>query len=440
MRISHFFIDRPIFAAVVSLVITIIGAIGYFGLRRRAAPRDHAAHHHRQHQLSRAPARRPSPTPSPPPIEQEVNGVEGMIYMSSQSTSDGTCRSPSRSSSAPTSTRRRCWCRTASSAAEPRLPDEVRRNGVTVRKRSPDLLLAVHLHLARQHLRPGLHLQLRPAQRARQADARSTASATWRSSACANIRCASGSTPSGSPLRGLTAEQVLDALAGAERAGRRRRAGRAAGRRQERLPDLAADQGAIAERRRVREHHRQDRRRRARRAHQGIGRVELGALSYATHGYRRQVRRPSSSSSCSAAGLQRRRTATQGIKRCHGRDGEDLSRRGSSTASPTIPPSSSRSRSRSSTAPSSRRSFWSSWSCCCSSDLARDAHPGGGDPGVAGRHVRGHGRRFGLLAQHADPVRPGAGGRHRRRRRHRRGRERRAQAAGGPDAHARPRA
>ena len=70
-------------------------------------------------------------------------------------------------------------------AAEPRLPDEVRRNGLTVRKRSPDLLLAIHLHLARQDLRSGLHLQLRPAQRARQADARSTASATCR---CIGVR------------------------------------------------------------------------------------------------------------------------------------------------------------------------------------------------------------------------------------------------------------
>ena len=53
MRISHFFIDRPIFAAVVALVITIIGAIGYSGPRHHAAARDHPADHHRHRQLSR---------------------------------------------------------------------------------------------------------------------------------------------------------------------------------------------------------------------------------------------------------------------------------------------------------------------------------------------------------------------------------------------------
>ena len=72
-------------------------------------------------------------------------------------------------------------------------------------------------------------------------------------------------------------------------------------------------------------------------------------------------------------------------------------------------------------------------------DLARHAHSGGRHPRVADRHLRGHaGVR--LLAQHADPVRAGAGGRHRRRRRHRRGGERRAQAEGGLLAAARRRA
>ena len=58
-------------------------------LRRHAAPRDHAADHHRHGAAIPAPARRPSPTRSRAVIEQEINGVEGMIYMSSQSTADG---------------------------------------------------------------------------------------------------------------------------------------------------------------------------------------------------------------------------------------------------------------------------------------------------------------------------------------------------------------
>ena len=79
------------------------------------------------------------------PIEEQINGVEDMLYMSSNSTADGRSPSRSRSTSAPISISRRCRCRTASASRQPRLPPEVRQIGVTVNKASPDLMMVVHL-------------------------------------------------------------------------------------------------------------------------------------------------------------------------------------------------------------------------------------------------------------------------------------------------------
>ena len=166
MRISRFFIERPIFAAVVALV----------------------DHHHRRHRLSPVSAITQLPEIIPPtitvstsypgasaqtvadtvaaPIEQEINGVEGMIYMASQSTADGNLSLTVTFDVGTDIDKAQVLVQNRVSAAERRLPDEVRRNGLTVRKRSPDLLLAIHLLSPDKHLRPGLHFQLRPAQRA----------------------------------------------------------------------------------------------------------------------------------------------------------------------------------------------------------------------------------------------------------------------------------
>ena len=75
------------------------------------------------------------------PLEKQITGVENMIYMSSTlDARTASLRSRSRSRSAPTSTRRRSTSTTACKQAEPRLPEEVRRQGVTVQKRSLDFL------------------------------------------------------------------------------------------------------------------------------------------------------------------------------------------------------------------------------------------------------------------------------------------------------------
>src|ERR671936_271058 len=105
---SHFFIDRPIFATVLSVVIVIVGTVAM-------------------------------------PIEQEVNGVENMIYMSSRCTNDGqmlldvTFKLGTNLDMAQVLTQNRV------KIAEAKLPEDVKRQGVTTKKKSPSILLCVNL-------------------------------------------------------------------------------------------------------------------------------------------------------------------------------------------------------------------------------------------------------------------------------------------------------
>src|SRR5438034_9405081 len=88
MNFSHFFIRRPIFAAVLSIVIVLVGGIAMFQLPIAQYPEIAPPT-----VVARAVYPRATPTvlaeSVAPPIEQEVNGVENMLYMSSTSTSDG---------------------------------------------------------------------------------------------------------------------------------------------------------------------------------------------------------------------------------------------------------------------------------------------------------------------------------------------------------------
>ena len=144
MKIAHFFIDRPIFATVVSIVITIFGGISYLGLPAAQYP---------DIVPPTIVVRASYPGASPEviadtvatPIEQEVNGVEDMLYMSSQCTVDGqmeltvTFRLGADLDNAQVLVQNRV------ATAEPRLPEEVRRQGVTTLKASPDILMVIHL-------------------------------------------------------------------------------------------------------------------------------------------------------------------------------------------------------------------------------------------------------------------------------------------------------
>ena len=144
MNISHFFIDRPIFAAVLSFVTIILGAIAYRSLPAAQYPDIIPPTIVVQASYPGAPPEVIADTVATP-IEQEVNGVEDMLYMSSQSTTDGnmtltiTFRLGTDLDTAQVLVQNRV------AIAEPRLPEDVRRIGITTLKSSPDLLMVVHL-------------------------------------------------------------------------------------------------------------------------------------------------------------------------------------------------------------------------------------------------------------------------------------------------------
>ena len=88
MRISHFFIDRPIFASVVSIIIIILGAVSYGRLPVAQYPEIAPPTINVTGQYPGASAETVAETVVAP-IEQQINGVEGMLYISSNSTADG---------------------------------------------------------------------------------------------------------------------------------------------------------------------------------------------------------------------------------------------------------------------------------------------------------------------------------------------------------------
>ncbi len=144
MRLSHFFIVRPIFAAVVSLFVVIIGAISYVSLPVAQFPEIVPPTISVSATYPGASAQTVADTVAAV-IEQEINGVEGMIYMYSQSTDDGALSLSVTFDIGTDVDKAQVLVQNRVASAEPRLPEEVRRSGVTVRKNSPDLLLVVHL-------------------------------------------------------------------------------------------------------------------------------------------------------------------------------------------------------------------------------------------------------------------------------------------------------
>jgi hydrophobe/amphiphile efflux-1 (HAE1) family protein len=144
MRFSRFFIDRPIFAAVLSIVIFLAGLIAMFGLPVSEYP---------DVVPPSVVVRAVYPGANPrviseavaTPLEEQINGVENMLYMSSQATSDGvltltvTFRVGTDADLAQVQVQNRV------SQALPRLPEEVRQLGVTTVKSSPNFIMVVHL-------------------------------------------------------------------------------------------------------------------------------------------------------------------------------------------------------------------------------------------------------------------------------------------------------
>src|SRR5438876_10913333 len=144
MNFSKFFIDRPIFAGVLSMLIFLGGLLSISALPISEYPEVVPPSVVVRAQYPGANPKVIAETVATP-LEEAVNGVEGMLYMGSQATTDGlmTLTVTFKPGTDPDKAQQLVQNRIAQ--AEPRLPEEVRRLGITTVKSSPDLTMVVHL-------------------------------------------------------------------------------------------------------------------------------------------------------------------------------------------------------------------------------------------------------------------------------------------------------
>ncbi|MFN6933804.1 MAG: efflux RND transporter permease subunit [Tsuneonella sp.] len=143
MNISRFFIERPIFAAVIAVFITLIGAFAYPQLSLSQYPEIAPPTITINTAFPGASSETMAETVAAP-IEQEVNGVEGMLYMSSSST-DGAAGITVTFEPGTDLDAAQVLVQNRVALAEPRLPEQVRQIGVTVSKASTGFLMIVAL-------------------------------------------------------------------------------------------------------------------------------------------------------------------------------------------------------------------------------------------------------------------------------------------------------
>ncbi len=145
MRISHFFIDRPIFAAVISVVFVILGLVSIGRLPIAQYPEIAPPVINVTGQYPGASAEVVANTVASP-LEQQINGVEHMLYISSNSTVDGRFSISVTFDLGTNLDIAQVQVQNRVSIALPRLPADVRNIGVTVAKASPDLMMVVHMY------------------------------------------------------------------------------------------------------------------------------------------------------------------------------------------------------------------------------------------------------------------------------------------------------
>src|SRR5881409_1151604 len=144
MNFSHFFIRRPIFAGVLSMVIFIVGLIAMFKLPISEYPEVVPPTIVVRATYPGANPRTIAETVASP-LEQAVNGVEESLYMFSQATGDGVMTLTVTFKLGTDIDKAQVQVQNRVSQALPKLPEDVRRLGVTTRKQSPDLTMVVHL-------------------------------------------------------------------------------------------------------------------------------------------------------------------------------------------------------------------------------------------------------------------------------------------------------
>src|SRR5437879_8989245 len=145
MRISHFFIDRPIFASVISIVFVILGGVSFVRLPIAQYPEIAPPIINVTGQYPGASAEVVASTVVAP-IEEQINGVENMLYMASNATADGRFSIAVTFDLGTNLDIAQVQVQNRVATAQPRLPTEVRNIGVTVAKASPDLMMVVHIY------------------------------------------------------------------------------------------------------------------------------------------------------------------------------------------------------------------------------------------------------------------------------------------------------
>ena len=304
MNLSKFFIDRPIFAGVLSLLICIAGLIALRGLPISEYPEVVPPSVVVRAQYPGANPKVIAETVATP-LEEAINGVEDMLYMGSQATTDGVMTLTVTFKLGTDPDKAQQLVQNRVSQAEPRLPEEVRRLGITTVKSSPDLTMVVHLvspndrydmtylrNYAVLNVKDRLariegvgQVQLFGARRL--LDARLARSAEGRAARPLGQR------------RGARDPR-------AERAGRGRRGRRLAGPAGRGRAAVDQRAGPAAERRGVRRHHRQDRRRR-----RGDAAARHRAASSSARPTTRCARCSTTSTRSAVPRLRRRRAPTR---------------------------------------------------------------------------------------------------------------------------------
>ena len=144
MKFSHFFIRRPIFAGVLSIVTVVLGLVALLTLPVAQYPEVTPPTVYVTTTYPGASAETVSSTVATP-LEQEINGVENMLYMFAACSSDGLMRLGITFKSGTDLNMAQVQVQNRVATALPRLPEEVRRLGVTTQKRSPSITMMVHL-------------------------------------------------------------------------------------------------------------------------------------------------------------------------------------------------------------------------------------------------------------------------------------------------------
>lgn len=142
--LARFFVDRPVFATVLSVVIMLVGCVALLGLPIAQYPEVTPPTIQITATYPGANAKVVADTVAAP-IEQEINGVEKMLYMSSRCTNDGTMTLDVTFRLGTDIDEAQVLVQNRVAIAEAKLPDEVKRQGVTTKKKSPSILMCVNL-------------------------------------------------------------------------------------------------------------------------------------------------------------------------------------------------------------------------------------------------------------------------------------------------------